>query len=148
MCCAAYVGDGLLVFGGIGAAGDVLAHAEFFSDGRDVAPPMHAPRAAAACAVIGDTVYVAGGIGGMHADVSTAERFDARQKKWHALPPMPRSRSCCAGAAMGNFFYVLGGTEYGVAATTYLRFDVEKKEWSVHDAPPLGGCSAVFFDRS
>jgi hypothetical protein len=107
MCCAAYVGDGLLVFGGIGAAGDVLAHAEFFSDGRDVAPPMHAPRAAAACAVMGDTVYVAGGIAGMHADVSTAERFDARQKKWHPLPPMPRSRSHRAGAAMGNFFYVI-----------------------------------------
>jgi len=29
---------------------------------------------------------------------------------------------CCA---MGNVFYVLGGTEYGVAATTYLRFDVD-----------------------
>jgi hypothetical protein len=148
MCCAAYVGGGLLVFGGIGAAGDVLSHAEFFSDGRDVAPPMHAPRAAAACAVIGPDVYVAGGIGGMHADVSTAERYDARQKRWHPLPPMPRSRSYCAGVAMGNFFYVLGGTEYGVAATTYLRFDVEKKEWSVHDAPPLGECSAAFFDRS
>jgi hypothetical protein len=147
MCCAAYVGDGLLVFGGIGAAGDVLSHAELLSEFRDVSPPMHAPRAAAACAVIGSDVYVAGGIGGMHADVSSAERFDARRNKWHLLPPMPRSRSYCAGAAMGNFFYVLGGTEYGVAASTYLRFDVEKKEWSVHDAPPLGECSAAFFDR-
>ena len=152
MCCAAYVdggNGGLLVFGGIGASGDVLSHAEILSSElRDVVPPMLAPRAAAACAVIGSGVYVAGGLGGMHADVSTAEWFDTRDKAWYPLPPMPRSRSYCAGAAMRGSFYVLGGTEYGVAATTYLRFDVQKKEWTVHDAPALGECSAAYFERT
>ena len=153
MCCAAYIDrcngtSGLLVFGGIGSSGDVLAHAEFLSSElRDVVQPMLAPRAAAACAVIGGDVYVAGGLGGMHADVSTAECFDSQTQTWVALPSMPRSRSYCAGAAVGSSFYVLGGTEYGIPAATYLVYDVQKKEWTVHDAPPLGECSATYFER-
>jgi hypothetical protein len=108
---------------------------------------MLEPRAAAACATIGEDVYVAGGIGGVHAPVCTAEYYDAETREWVALPPMPRSRSYCAGASIGRAFYVLGGMEYGRKTTSFFRFDLATSVWSEHHAPALGECAATRFTR-
>ena len=144
MCCVAGTSGALLVAGGIGAASEVLAHAELFvpTVGWREAPSMLAPRAAAACATLGADVYVAGGVGAAHSDVDTAERYDAARGAWVALPPMPSSRSFCAGAAMAGAFYVVGGLEGGVPATTYLRF--AEGHWTVHAASAFGECAACF----
>jgi hypothetical protein len=153
-CCAAATPDGVLVVGGIGSSGDVLAHAELLAAcaqrpwrATPSVPPALSPRAAAACAAIGTRVYVAGGLGSMRADTSTAECYDAEARTWLALPPMPRSRSLCAGVAMGGAFYVVGGFEYGVEATSFFRLDVETLEWTTHDAPALGECSAAYVEQ-
>ncbi len=157
-CCAAAMADGILVFGGIDSAGHVLSHAELLLRAPTTeatglcampsVPPMLSPRAAAASAVIGARVYVAGGLGSMRADTSTAEYYDAEAVRWLSLPPMPRSRSQCAGVAMGGAFYVIGGFEYGVEAASYFRLEIETLEWTTHDAPALGECSAVYFERT
>jgi hypothetical protein len=149
MCCAAATNGALLIFGGLGAAGESLAHAEAYVHGVGwrMAPSMLEPRAAAAHAAVGADVYVAGGLGSAQSDVATAEYYDAARGRWVALPPMPRSRSHCAGAAMRGAFYVLGGLEGGVAASTYFRLDAGAREWTVHDAPALGECAAAYYER-
>jgi hypothetical protein len=142
MCCVAETGGSLLVFGGFDAICSALAHAEMLEPASS-APPMLEPRAAAACATIGADVYVAGGIGGVHAPVGTAEYYDATHGQWVGLPPMPRSRSYCAGACIGRAFYVLGGIEYGRKTTSFFRFDLATSAWSEHPAPALGECAAT-----
>jgi hypothetical protein len=142
MCCVAETGGSLLVAGGFDSICSALAHAEMLEPASS-APPMLEPRAAAACASIGADVYVAGGIGGVHAPVCTAEYYDAGNREWVALPPMPRSRSYCAGAFIGRAFYVIGGIEYGRKTTSFFRFDVAASVWSEHPAPALGECAAT-----
>ncbi len=142
MCCVAETGGSLLVAGGFDSVCSALAHAEMLEPAAS-APPMLEPRAAAACATIGADVYVAGGIGGVHAPICTAEYYDAGSQKWVALQPMPRSRSYCAGACIGRAFYVLGGIEYGRKTTSFFRFDLDTSAWSEHPAPALGECAAA-----
>ena len=144
MCCLApTAGGSLLVAGGFDAIGSALAHAEKLEP-AGTAPPMLEPRAAAACAAVGADVYVAGGVGGVHAPVRTAEYYDAAREKWTALPPMPRARSHCAGASVGRAFYVIGGLEDGgQKADTLFRFDLATSAWSVHFAPAFGECAAT-----
>jgi hypothetical protein len=169
-CCAAETSGALLVCGGIGSAGEILAHAELYvpTVGWRVAPAMLAPRALAAFATVGADVYVAGGIGAMGAAVRTAEYYDAGRSRWVSLPPMPAARSECAGAEMDGAFYVLGGFEarrsrnaepgsqegqegqegqesegglYGyTAAETFFRLDLATLAWSTHQGPP-GACA-------
>ena len=163
-CCAAETSGALLVCGGIGSAGEILAHAELYvpTVGWRVAPAMLAPRALAAFATVGVDVYVAGGIGAMGAAVRTAEYYDAGRARWVSLPPMPAARSECAGAEMGGAFYVLGGFEarggscksergsHGGqggdesdgagcggyhAAETFFRLDLATLAWSTHRGP-------------
>lgn len=163
-CCAAETSGALLVCGGIGSAGEILAHAELYvpTVGWRVAPAMLAPRALAAFATVGADVYVAGGIGAMGAAVRTAEYYDAGRARWVSLPPMPAARSECAGAEMGGAFYVLGGFEarggscksergsHGGqggdesdgagcggyhAAETFFRLDLATLAWSTHRGP-------------
>jgi hypothetical protein len=146
MCCVAETGGSLLVAGGFDSICSALAHAEMLEPASS-APPMLEPRAAAAGATIGEDVYVAGGIGGVHAPVCTAEYYDAGNREWVALPPMPRSRSYCAGASIGRAFYVIGGMEYGRKTTSFFRFDLGTSVWSEHPAPALGECAATRHTR-
>ena len=162
-CCAAETSGALLVCGGIGSAGEILAHAELYvpTVGWRVAPAMLAPRALAAFATVGADVYVAGGIGAMGAAVRTAEYYDAGRSRWVSLPPMPAARSECAGAEMDGAFYVLGGFEARgqgascseggglymcTAAETFFRLDLATLAWSTHRGPgcALRACAAAY----
>lgn len=101
-------GGRLYLFGGLRrGVGTVQIYdpvTELWRRGPDM--PFHA--GSSATALIGDQVYVAGGIVG---DTTTryAARFDLVNETWHPIAPMPRARNHTAAATDGKRFFVFGG---------------------------------------
>lgn len=68
--------------------------------------PFHAGSSASA--LIGDQIYVAGGIiGGF--TTRLAARFDPASETWSPIAPMPRARNHAAAATDGRRLFVFGG---------------------------------------
>jgi hypothetical protein len=63
-----------------------------------------------ATALIGDKVYVAGGIVGS-ATVTTAAMYDPATDSWSILPSMPEGVNHAAAATDGQKFYIFGGRD-------------------------------------
>lgn len=72
-------------------------------------PPMPTARGAAAAGVIGDSLYVVGGMGAGGRIQNVLERFDFRTRRWERAADMPTTREHMAGTVSDGRFYVLGG---------------------------------------
>ena len=72
-------------------------------------PSMPTARGAASGAVIGDALFVAGGMGAGGEVLDVVERFDFRTRRWERVADMPSAREHAAGAVAGGRMYVLGG---------------------------------------
>jgi N-acetylneuraminic acid mutarotase len=94
-------------------------------------PPLPGPLANSCGAVVGETVYVAGGIATPEA-TNAMKNFWAldlgkHSAKWLELPPWPGpARMLAVAASVGGSFYVAGGTDLAPDATgqprrTYLK---------------------------
>jgi N-acetylneuraminic acid mutarotase len=94
-------------------------------------PPLPAPLANSCGALLGQTVYVAGGTDSPEATNALRNfwSLDLRERgaQWQQLEPWPGpARMLAVAAALGDSFYVLGGTDLapdanGRPARTYLR---------------------------
>jgi N-acetylneuraminic acid mutarotase len=93
-------------------------------------PSAPTARAAAAAAVIGDKLYVAGGAD-LAQPLRTLEVFDFATKKWERGPDMPRATEHTAGAALHGHFYVVGGRPgYGAGVHRFVqRYLPEERRW-------------------
>ncbi|WP_064080035.1 serine/threonine-protein kinase [Rhodococcus opacus] len=117
-------------------------------DGRWVdLPPLNAPRAAGAAAVVGDKIVVAGGQANGQL-VATAEVFDGT--KWTTVAPVPTPREHLAGVSDGTYFYAIGGRDLASDQNTAAveRFDPAAGTWTTLPAMPTprGGLGAAFID--
>jgi N-acetylneuraminic acid mutarotase len=94
-------------------------------------PPLPGPLANSGGAIVGETIYVAGGIATPEA-TNALKNFWAldlskRGAKWQELPPWPGpARMLSLAASVGGSFYVAGGTDLapdanGQPARTYLK---------------------------
>ncbi|PBC53792.1 serine/threonine-protein kinase [Rhodococcus sp. ACPA1] len=117
-------------------------------DGRWVdLPPLNAPRAAGAAAVVGDRIVVAGGQANGQL-VATTEVFDGT--KWTTFAPVPTPREHLAGVSDGTYFYAIGGRDLASDQNTAAveRFDPVAGTWAT--LPPIptprGGLGAAFID--
>ncbi|AHK31534.1 serine/threonine protein kinase [Rhodococcus opacus PD630] len=117
-------------------------------DGRWVdLPPLNAPRAAGAAAVVGDRIVVAGGQANGQL-VATTEVFDGT--KWTTVAPVPTPREHLAGVSDGTYFYAIGGRDLASDQNTAAveRFDPVAGTWAT--LPPIptprGGLGAAFID--
>lgn len=72
------------------------------------AASMNTPRSWFAAAVIGDSVYVAGGQG-KDRFLNSVEVFDSKKNSWSYVPSMICVRSSCYGLALHGKFWVIGG---------------------------------------
>ena len=72
-------------------------------------PSMPTARGATAAGVIGDSLYVAGGIGAGGVIENVLERYDFRTRRWERMAAMPTAREHVAGTVEGDRLYVLGG---------------------------------------
>lgn len=121
---------------------------------RELAP-MRVPRAAAAGAVIGDRLYVAGGVlapfrGHEANPVRSMEVYDFRTGRWQAGPQMPTARHHAGAAALGGRLYVVGGRAGKLfALAQFESFDPRRGTWT--SLPPLplgvGALAAVATER-
>ncbi len=101
--------DELYLLGGITESS--LDLVQVYNPVRDewrLGPPLPYPTGSAASAVIGDQIYLAGGIVG---DTTTrqAVRLNLATGEWHAIAPMPRARNHSAAATDGRRLFVFGG---------------------------------------
>ena len=110
-------------------------------------PPLNAPRAAGAAAVVGNKIVVTGGQANGQL-VATTEVFDGM--KWTTVAPVPTPREHLAGVSDGTYFYAIGGRDLASDQNTAAveRFDPAAGTWTTLPAMPTprGGLGAVFID--
>lgn len=121
---------------GIGTGGVADATAAFWrydpgSDSWTAMPSAPSERGAAAAAVIGDELFVAGGADALR-PLRTVEIFDFRTGRWRRGPDLPLATEHTAGTAVAGAFYVLGGRPfYGGGTHRFAqRYDPVKDRWT------------------
>jgi hypothetical protein len=112
-------------------------------------PPLHHPRAAAAAAVVGDKIVVAGGRTGNPAQlVDQTEVFDGNS--WHDGDPIPVPGDHLAAAGDPNYLYTVGGRTFtaGSNTTSVQRYDPTANRWIILPATPepVSGAGAAIVD--
>ena len=111
-------------------------------------PSMPSPRSAVAAEVIGDRLYVAGGLYRAQ-PLRTLEIYDFKTGRWSRGSDMPSAREHVASAVVGGNLYVIGGRDRSTdALTTVERYDPRTGRWTrVPPLPtPTGGLGAVGVD--
>ncbi len=96
-------------------------------------PHMLQPRAAAAAAVVGDRLVVAGGVDASGALLNTTEVFDG--SSWTLGAPIPTPRQMLAAASDGKLVYAIGGTSGNADLAAVEAYDPGAKTWA--SLPPL-----------
>ncbi len=91
-------------------------------------PHMLQPRAAAAAAVVGGRLIVAGGVDATGALLNTTEVFDGNS--WTLGAPIPTPRQMLAGASDGKLMYTVGGTSGDSDLTMVEAYDPAAKTWT------------------
>jgi Kelch motif len=115
-------------------------------------PPMGKARGAAAAAVVGDKLYVAGGAPqtfyGSNTEgtpYGTLEIYDFKTGEWETGPEMYVPRHHTVGVALGGKFYVAGGRS-GLLdlnndkppVATFERYDPASEKWERLPDMPFG----------
>jgi hypothetical protein len=101
------------------------------SDGWIEGPPLHHARAAAAAAVVGDKIVVAGGRTGDPAEpVLPTEVYNGTS--WHDAPAIPTPGDHLAAAADGTWLYVVGGEKLtsSLPLAAVQRFNPVNGQWT------------------
>ena len=102
-------------------------------------PAMPTARLHAGAAVIGDRLYVVGGMpavrGGIPPRYSTLEIYDPIENTWTTGPPMPSARDGRATAVIENRLCVVGGFRDNRHLNVFETYDPETNAWTT--GPPL-----------
>lgn len=88
---------------------------------------MNVPRGASGVAVIGSTIYVAGGLAAS-GSVADFEAFDTAARAWRRLPNMPTARDHLTAQAAGGRIYAISGRTGDVLAANE-EFDPAANTW-------------------
>ena len=112
--------------------------------------PMPTPRAAAAAAVIGSGIFVAGGrdVGGGPCSgnaLDVVERYDIGTDTWTTVAPLPTAVSDAAAVATGGKLYIVGGCN-GATFTffnTVFVYNPTTNTWSSAAPMPTARASLV-----
>ena len=146
-------GDFLYVIGGRSGscAGGACDNVERYHVARntwETLTPMPTPRAAAAAAVRGDSIYVAGGREGgdgpCGADaLDVVERYDIHSDSWSTVASLPSPRSDAAAVEHGGRIYVFGGCAGGAFLDDVFVYDPETDTWSSKTPMPTARASLV-----
>ena len=106
---AAEVWNGqLYLFGGMNSGENMVQIYDPVTDLWRFGPNLPHPAGSMASALIGGSIYLAGGIG-EHGTRPEALRFDPVRESWDTIAPMPLPRNHAAAGTDGRRFYVFGG---------------------------------------
>jgi N-acetylneuraminic acid mutarotase len=100
--------------------------------------PMGVPRQETGTAVVGATVYVAGGFDATTAPSAVLEAYDPAADAWSTRAPMPAPLHHPGAAAVGGMLYVVGGlagASFDAVASMYA-YDPVADVWSVRAPLP------------
>jgi N-acetylneuraminic acid mutarotase len=121
-----------------GTAGNKLTVFDFPSaTWSDLAPMPGPPRAAAAAAIVGNSLYVFGGNTIWNCDSATdsALRYDIATNTWSGIASMPGARAYFAAQRAGNKIYVFGGCPaVGPLTAAVDVYDPATDTWSTAPA--------------
>jgi hypothetical protein len=105
-------------------------------------PPMRVKRGAAAGAVVGDRLYVAGGttaFGNVNDPIRSLEIYDFKEKRWHRGPDMPTPRHHFGVGVVGGKLYFAGGRQpVNEALNAFEEFDPSTNRWYLLSPVPVG----------
>jgi N-acetylneuraminic acid mutarotase len=123
----------------VGGSGDLLfgadARSEMFeydpaSDRWTELPEMPTDRLAPGAGVIGDKLYVAGGLSDNGRLTGVLEAFDFRTRKWERLASLPTPREHVAAAVLDDRLYVMGGRTLEADSLDVVeRYDPAADRW-------------------
>ena len=104
-----------------------------------VLPDMPEERSigSAATMVVGDTVYLPGGLlktnltGDEEGTTAMFTSYNVRTQKWTALPDLPAPRDHAGKGQYGNMLYILGGRLFGHwnVTDTVFGYDIHSRRW-------------------
>lgn len=105
-------------------------------------PEMRTSRGAAAGAVVGDKLYLAGGVnqfGNEYQPYSFLEIYDFKTGEWHDGPDMPTARHHFGVAVIDGKLYFAGGRQpRDESLTAFEMFDPQKNKWQRLAPLPYG----------
>ncbi len=99
-------------------------------------PPLLQPRAAAAAAVVGDRIIVAGGVNSDGKVLNTTEIFDGTS--WKLGAPIPTARKLLGAASDGKLVYAVGGTNGTTDLSAVEAYDPATDTWTKMPDLPRG----------
>ncbi|XP_043197507.1 kelch-like protein 20 [Amphibalanus amphitrite] len=129
--CAAVLRGHVYAVGGIDAGGAYLSAVCRYDPDNDrwtVAPPCGSPRAYAACAVVGDQLYLIGGHSGRQW-LKTVRRFSPLENQWHGLGAMPETLGQLAATVCDNRIYCVGGFSGCDYRRTVHKYNPRTDRW-------------------
>ena len=138
LACTEWHGGLLYVAGGI--ADDYLNSLHAFNEATGLwedLPPM--PRACvyAASGVIGNQLFIAGGIGheededDEYPKLTTLQIYDFTARTWHLGPPLPKAVQSAWGLVVDDKLYVVSSIE-----NSFQVYDVKSNTWTEQIPPP------------
>ncbi|MCP4328128.1 MAG: galactose oxidase [Alphaproteobacteria bacterium] len=101
------------------------------------APQMSTAQSEIAAAVVGDRIYVGGGLT-LFGTTATFEAFDPRSESWEELPAMPETLHHLGMAGLAGRIYVTGGYDsiaFDPDRTAMFSYDPQTRRW--REEPPM-----------
>ena len=137
--CMEWHGGLLYVAGGVGgdnreAINTFRAFNEATGSWEDL-PPMPYACALAISGVIGNELFVAGGIGN-NFDLSTLQIYDFTTQTWRMGAPLPHTQCGECGVVVDDGSYILSLDPAGTRRM--LVYDVQSNTWTEQQGPPAG----------
>ncbi len=99
------------------------------SDTWSVRQPKPVPVGFIAAAVLGDKIYVPGGIDDRVEPLSVLEVYDPIQDTWETRAPLPEPLGAYALAVLDNRLYLFGGRGRQDYTAAVYRYDPEADRW-------------------
>lgn len=121
-----------------GITGDVLCFSPAKGQWEERAS-RPTPARDAPAAVLGERIYVAGGLSTDGRPSDRFEVYDPRAGHWESRAPLPRALSGAALAAMEGQLYLLGGRDGVRARAEVYRYDPQANAWSEASPMPYAG---------
>jgi len=116
---------------------DTLSSVEIYDPTTDKwteAAPMQSPRQDFGCAVLGDYIYVAGGLD-TYKSLGTSERYSIADNTWQSLPDMLKPRQHLGLVALDGYLYAIGGSYCSEPLYLVERFRPGDTKW--HECRPM-----------
>lgn len=143
---AAYETDLYLIAGrnGSNSSGAVYAYdtvAQKWSQGSAKPTPVSEVQAV----LLGEMIYVPGGLDAQGKPISNVERYDPRSNTWQDAAPLPAPRSAYALTALEGKLYLFGGWDGKSYQADLFIYDPTQNRWTQGESMPYaaGYLSAV-----